>query len=114
RRVAALVDERLTRAGSRTDLLARLAESRTRADDRLTRDELVTEALSLTVPGHETTGEALAWTLHLLARHPDEQERAREAVIRGQREPLERVVSESLRLFPPTWVTVRVSVEGDV
>ena len=113
RRVGELVDERLERPGAFDDLLALLTESRDRDGDRLTRAELVTEALSLTIPGHETTGEALAWTLDLLARNPHEQERARAAARAGDRAALERVADESLRLYPPTWITVRVAVAAD-
>ena len=123
RRVAELVDERLaavespqaemTRSGAHANLLTLLVESRDRSGDRLSREELITEALSLTIPGHETTGESLAWTLDLLARHPDEQSKARAAVETNDRLTLERVIDESLRLYPPTWMTVRVATEDD-
>ena len=35
------------------------------------RDELVT----LVIAGHETVASCLTWTLHLLAEHPEAQER---------------------------------------
>ena len=113
RRVAELVDERLAEPEAHEDLLALLVASRDRSQDRLSRDELITEALSLTIPGHETTGESLAWTLDLLARHPEEQERARASARVHERATLERIVDESLRLYPPTWVTVRVATADD-
>jgi cytochrome P450 len=113
RRVAELVDERLARPGAHNDLLAHLASSRDRLGNRLSRDELITEGLSLTVPGHETVGESLAWSLDLLARNPDEQEQARAAAAAGDASTLERIVDESLRLYPPTWVTVRVATKVD-
>lgn len=113
RRVEELVDDRLVRPGEFDDLLALLIESRSRTGDRLTRAEVVTEALSLTIPGHETTGESLAWTLDLLARNPHEQERGRAAVTSGDHAALGRIIDESLRLFPPTWITVRVALAPD-
>jgi len=70
-------------------------------------------ALMLTVPGHETVGDALAWTLDLLARAPAEQKRARGAFSAGDHEPLGRAVDESLRLYPPTWLFHRVAVGAD-
>jgi cytochrome P450 family 135 len=61
-------------------------------DDAEVRDQLMT----LLIAGHETTATGLAWTLDLLAHHPEVAARARaqgDAYLRA-------VVSESLRLRP--------------
>jgi cytochrome P450 len=61
-------------------------------DDTEVRDQLMT----LLIAGHETTATGLAWTLDLLAHHPEVATRARDdgdAYLRA-------VVSESLRLRP--------------
>ncbi len=79
--------------------------------DRQLRDELMT----LFVGGHETTAIALSWTWHLLGTHPDvlAEVHAELADVLGGRLPstadvprlvvLERVLRESLRLYPPVY-----------
>ena len=84
------------------------------------RDELVTLALA----GHETTATALSWTWLLLSQHPDVARRARQEVLRvaedqpinfsmlGQLQEVDRIVQESMRLYPPVWGLER-QVRGD-
>jgi cytochrome P450 len=91
-------------------------------DDQELRDEVMTVFLA----GHETCANALTWTLYLLARHPDVQDRLAEevsTVLQGQ-EPgyadLERlpytamVFNEALRLYPPAWIMARDAIGNDV
>lgn len=101
-----------------TDLLSRLLSARDPDTGEPMPDTLVRdEALTLLLPGHETTANALTWALHLLATHPAEQDR-----IRGELAALDgpataadlprlrhtiAVVHESMRLYPPVWVTLR-------
>jgi cytochrome P450 len=72
------------------------------------------EALGLLLAGHDTTASALAWTLFLLARHPQAESDVREELGRvlGDRRPavedlprlarLRCALQEALRLYPPT------------
>jgi cytochrome P450 len=106
RRVDAVVAER-SAAAAGPDLVGEMLAA------GLDREEVAAHALMLTVPGHETVGDALAWTLDLLARAPEVQEAARSHGAAGDREPLGRAVDESLRLYPPTWLFVRIAVDGD-
>ena len=78
--------------------------------ERLVRDEVTL----LMVAGHETTAQALTWTLYLVAAHPDCQAQLRVEIDEafGGDEPaveacarlpfLSRVITESLRLYPPS------------
>jgi cytochrome P450 len=59
--------------------------------DRLIRDE----AMTLLLAGHETTANALAWTLHLLSTSG------------SSGSDLRSVWLESLRLYPPAWLQTR-------
>jgi cytochrome P450 len=61
----------------------------------------------LLLAAYETSTMMLAWTLDLLARHPRWQESTAEESV------AERVISESLRLYPPTWLFVRVALSAD-
>jgi cytochrome P450 len=85
--------------------------------------QLRDEALTLFLAGHETTANALAWTWHLLARHPDAEARLHaelDAVLAGRlptaddlpRLPYTRaVLAESMRLCPPAWTIGREPLE---
>jgi cytochrome P450 len=77
-------------------LVAARFEDGGRMEDREVRDQLMT----LLVAGHETTATALAWTLDLLARHPDVLARLVSEL--GSRDDayLRAVIAESLRLRP--------------
>ncbi len=95
---------------------------------QLSSTELADEALTFFLGGMETTAITLAWALHLLATNPDVQHRLQvetDDVLAGaQLDPSHlpsldiatRVVTETLRLYPPAWMmtrTVRTDVELD-
>jgi len=120
-----LIRERRESPGSHRDMLAALVDLR-RADGPALGDEQVRdEALTFSITGYETVGEALAWTLYLIAQHPDVEARLVEeldTVLRGAPpNPSElprlgymaMVFDESLRLYPPTWLFVRVARARD-
>jgi cytochrome P450 len=85
--------------------------------------QLRDEAITLFLAGHETTALALAHNLFLLSTHPDVERRlhAELAEVLGDRSPgaadakrlayTERVLKESMRLFPPAWTTGREAAE---
>ncbi|TDE02432.1 cytochrome P450 [Jiangella asiatica] len=76
-------------------------------------------AVTLLLAGHETTANTLAFALHLLAHHPAVQARVHAEVDAAagdeppdlDRFPLCRaVVSEALRLYPPSWMMGRQAI----
>jgi cytochrome P450 len=83
------------------------------------------ESITLAVAGHETTANALSWTFYLLSKHPDVERRLHEEVksVLGDRVPTladlprleltERVIKESMRLYPPVWAFERQAVGED-
>lgn len=80
---------------------------------------LRTAVLRTLLNGYNASGTTLAWTLHLLATHPDEQARLRGELRaagdagRAARLPLlRRVVSEVLRLYPPAWMLGRTAARS--
>jgi cytochrome P450 len=112
------------RAGEpRDDLLGTLLAAQDDDGARMSDGQLRDEAMTLFLAGHETTALALAHTLYLLGTHPEVAERLRaelDAVL-GDRLPgaedaralpfTERVLKESLRLYPPAWTTGREAAE---
>jgi len=84
-------------------------------DDEQLRDEVMTIFLA----GHETTANALSWTIYLLGKHPEVARRLREelALVLGDRRPTasdygqltytKMVFKESMRLYPPAWIVAR-------
>ncbi|MFD3717768.1 cytochrome P450 [Streptomyces sp. NPDC058674] len=108
--------------GAGEDLLTLLAAARSADDGEFDPSELRDQVLIFLLAGHETTATSLAFALHLLARHPAEQDRAREEVSRvlGDRTPgaadldrlpyLTRVLKEAMRLYPAAPVIGRKAV----
>ena len=90
----------------------------TRFDDgsAMSDSEIRSEVHTLALTGYDSVSEALAWTLLLLSRHPDADAAvACEASAGAQAAGyIANVVKESLRLFPPTWMFVRIALRGDV
>jgi cytochrome P450 len=120
-----LIDEH-RRGPERGDLLAMLMQAtdesgQERMNDRQLRDEVMT----LVLAGHETTANALGWTWRLLAEHPQVLARLRTEAdsVLGDRAPriedvpkleyAERVLNESMRLYPPAWCFERQAIAPD-
>jgi cytochrome P450 len=85
-------------------------------------DGLVDELMTLLIAGHETTAATLAWAWSLMARHPEVQNSVR-AEVRAEadlppgeakNDLIQRVVHETLRLYPPVWMFTRRALKDDV
>ena len=91
-----------------------------------TDEELVGQLMTFLAAGHETTASAMTWVIYLLCKHPNVQSKLRDEIISAipdQSCPKEQVTSttiddlpylravcnETLRLFPPAPVLIRVS-----
>lgn len=80
------------------------------AEDKLTDDELLDEILTMLLAGHETSAHSLTWTIGLLAKHQDVQEKLRHETDPGY---LQSVIMESMRLYPAFPVLSRKTAEDD-
>jgi cytochrome P450 len=102
------------------DILGRLLSARDPETGQPMSDAQVADnLLTFIAAGHETTAKALTWTLYLLARAPEWQERVRAEVTsvfgssRVAARDLDklavtmRVLKESMRLYPPAPVLTR-------
>jgi cytochrome P450 len=86
----------------------------------MTDTELVNQAVGMFIGGAEAPSTALGWALHLIAEHPEVQRRLQaeaDAVLAGGSASADLlpslpfttcVVTETLRLWPPLWLTTRV------
>jgi cytochrome P450 len=120
------IEERRRMQQKPNDLLTLLMDARDdetgeRMSDRQLRDEVMTIFLA----GHETTANAMVWTLHLLSKHPEAARKLRAELrdVLGGRAATAadvpklvyttRVIKESLRLFPPAWIIGRRAIADD-
>ncbi|HEY1696894.1 MAG TPA: cytochrome P450 [Polyangiaceae bacterium] len=131
RRLDAIVRDllRTHRAGTTgdgNDLLSMLLAARDEDGTGMSDDQLRDEAITILLAGHETTAIALTFTWMLLAEHggPGGARARLEAEIDevlGDRDPTvadvprlvfaDRIVRESMRLYPPAWSIGREAAE---
>nr|XP_042905401.1 cytochrome P450 3A19-like [Parasteatoda tepidariorum] len=86
------------------------SEEDSKSSTKLTTKEVVANAFLVVIGGYETTSTALAFTLYLLVKHPDIQERLFEEIDQApdtnyttlqELRYLDQVFEESLRMYPP-------------
>jgi cytochrome P450 len=105
------------------DLLDMLLQSTYEDGSYMEDDQLVDEILVLFIAGHETTANALSFAAQLLAQHPETIAKASKEISHLDNEDLmtglmampyiKQCVDETLRMFPPAYVTDRVALEAD-
>ncbi|KAK9921909.1 hypothetical protein M0R45_030402 [Rubus argutus] len=104
-----------------SDFLGLLLKAHHDADDgsKISVDDVIDQCRQIYFAGQETTNGLLAWTVFLLALHPDWQEEARKEVLQlfGKQNPnadgiaklktVSMIINEALRLYPPVVQLVR-------
>jgi len=124
--VGALARRRQVEKTEHFDFLQMLIDARDKETGAaMSERELVDEAMTLIVAGHETTASALNWTWYLLS-----QNREAEALLHAEIDArsftdpslsdmeslpyTKNVVDEALRLYPPGWMLSRRTIAPDV
>ncbi|HKW18018.1 MAG TPA: cytochrome P450 [Terriglobales bacterium] len=104
------------------DLLSMLISARDEDGTRMSDKQLRDEVLTFLLAGHETTALALTWTWYLLGQYPEIEQKLQEELDRvlSGRAPefadmarlpfTERVIKESMRLYPPAWSLARTVI----
>jgi cytochrome P450 len=120
-----LIAERRAAGLEGDDLLSLLLRARDEDGDgdAMTDRQVRDEAMTLFLAGHETTANLLTWTWYLLSQAPEAEQRlhAELDAVLGGRLPsvddlpalrfMDRVIDESLRLYPPVWLFGRRALE---
>jgi len=118
--ISEIIDQRKKSDEKFNDLLDMLLEARYEdTGEPMKEHQLIDEIVILIIAGHETTANTLSWTLFLLAGHRDILKKLRVCTKGQSIEEISKdhymnaVLSESLRLFPPAWITDRVTLQDD-
>lgn len=121
-----IIEERVTSKVQTNDLLNMLLETRYEdTSEGMPVTQLIDEIKILFVAGYETTANALTFTLYLLAKHPDVQQKVFQEITEiesQQNETVDQlqkmtyitaVLNESMRLYPPAWIVDRQNITDD-
>jgi cytochrome P450 len=107
------------------DLLDMLLRATYEDGTSMSSEQLIDEILILFVAGHETTANALTFTLFLLSSNKDELEKAQIESQKfsdnnitmqsfSQLSFVKQFIEESMRLYPPAWITDRVALQDEI
>ncbi|WP_435155271.1 cytochrome P450 [Haladaptatus sp. DFWS20] len=108
--------------GTEDDLLGTLLGER--AEGRLDEESIRNEMMTMLLAGHDTTALTLTYAWYLLSKHPEAERKFHQeldSVVEGsptvadlgELDYLEKVVMETMRLYPPAYVIYRQAVETD-
>ncbi len=123
--INAVIENRKQSKESHDDLLEMLLNAKYEDGLSMTNNQLIDEILILFVAGHETTANALTFTLKLLAQNQDTLKKiqAEVDIVESTNSSLldtilklkftRSCIDESLRLYPPAWITDRVAVKDN-
>ena len=107
--------------GMGDDLLSDLLRAQDTDGSSMTDQQLRDEVMTMLLAGHETTALALSWAWFLLATHPEAQAAVYDEVDQalsgrlpaaadvGHLAYTKQVVRETMRLYPPAWVIIRMA-----
>lgn len=121
-----IIEERVASKVETHDLLNMLLETRYEdTGDGMSVTQLIDEIKILFVAGYETTANALTFTLYLLAKHTDVQQKVFQEISEIESQGgetvdqlqkmtyINAVLNESMRLYPPAWIVDRQNVADD-
>lgn len=119
------IDDRRASGEDKGDFLSVLLTARDDDNSAMTDKQVRDEAMTLFGAGHETTAVTMTWAWYLLSQHPAVEAKLHQELdhVLGGRLPTledlpqltytEKIIKETLRLFPPAYVITReVHQEG--
>ncbi|MEK7433504.1 MAG: cytochrome P450 [Cyanobacteriota bacterium] len=117
-----MVEDRKDDAIDRNDLLSMMIIARDEGH-KMNTTQIRDETMTLFLAGHETTANAITWTLYLLSLNPEKEEKMYNEIktVLGNRKATpedlvnlvytRKVLAESMRLYPPAWIIARRALE---
>ncbi|MEM1120713.1 MAG: cytochrome P450 [Bacteroidota bacterium] len=122
-----IIDERRQATEKPIDLLSMLLQATDdESGDAMTNRQLRDELVTIHAAGHETSSNALSWTLYLLAKHPKILDKLRTEIktVLGDYAPptfadlrnlpyTKQVIEEGMRLYPPAYAVGRQNLAKD-
>lgn len=126
-----IIKERRGYSHDRNDLLSTMLNSQDddEKDDSkkiMSDSQIKDETLTLFMAGHETTANLLTWTLYLISQNPRVEAKILDEInkVLGDNNAkyedihnfqyLRKVLTESMRLFPPAWIIGRINTEDHI
>jgi cytochrome P450 len=118
-----IIHERRASGQDTGDLLSMLMAARDEDGSTMTDRQLRDEIMTFLLAGHETTAVSLSWTWYLLSQHPEAAGKLQQELnqVLGGRAPqledlarlpyTDKVVKESMRLYPPAWSLARTAAK---
>lgn len=120
-----IIEERLQSGDEKDDLLDMLLRAKYEDGTHMPRKQLLDEVLILFTAGHETTANALSFTLFLLAKNQKNQEKAYQEVSKLDFDSedimntissltyVKQCIEEGMRLYPPVYIMDRMAIDDD-
>lgn len=122
----ATINKRKASQEKKPDLLQMLLDATYEdTDEFMPERQLLDELVTIFAAGHETSSNALTWTMYLLDQHPEVLAKMKAEInqvtpnkLPGYNELknmpyLQQVIDESMRMYPPAWITGRESYGPD-
>jgi cytochrome P450 len=121
--IMGIINDRRRSNEDNGDLLSMLLVAQDEDGTRMTDRQLRDEAVTIVLAGHETTANALTWAWYLLSQHPEVEAKLHEELdtVLGGRLPTledlrqlpytEKVIKETMRLYPPIPTIARQAIE---
>jgi cytochrome P450 len=118
-----IIAQKRAEARDTGDLLSMLLAVQDEDGSRMTDKQLRDETITLFLAGHETTANALSWTIWLLAQNPAAEKKFFDELagaLDGRAPNVEdipkltftaNILTESMRLYPPAWGMARLVKE---
>ena len=123
--VSGIIEERRDGDDDSLDVVSMLMTAEDESGEGMTDEQIHDEVMTLLLAGHETTAQALTYTWYLLATHPEVEQRLLaelDEVLAGDTPTVadltaltytEKVIRESMRLYPPVWGLLREPIADD-